>query len=280
MLTICPTPIGNLDDVTDRQREALAAAEIVACEDSRRAGKLLERLGIDREDGRPQLKPYHEHNEREASRELIRALERGADVTLVADAGTPGLSDPGYELVRRAAELDVDVVSLPGPSAAIVALVGSGLPTDAFQFRGFPPTSTESRRTFLRDVDSADLTTVLYESPERIVALMEDLVEVYGGDREVCVAREQTKRHEEWIRGTVREVRDTLASRDRIRGECTVVVDRAEDENVVTEETVDRKIRELDDRGLSHRTIREVVAELYDLSRSDLYDRIESVLED
>lgn len=280
MLTICPTPIGNLDDVTDRQREALASADVIACEDTRRTGKLLERLGIERTDRKPRLQAYHEHNEREAADQLVRALEVGKHVVLVSDAGTPGLSDPGYELVRRAAESDAAVVSLPGPAAAVVALVGSGLPTDAFQFRGFPPSSPESRRDFLRRIDSPDLTAVLYESPSRLVALLEDVVEVYGPARDVCVAREQTKRHEEWVRGEAEDVHRELDARDRVRGECTVVIDRGEARDAVSEEAVDRKIRELDDRGCSHRTIREVIAELFGLSRSDLYDRIESVLDE
>lgn len=279
MLTICPTPIGNLDDVTARQRRALESADVVACEDSRRTGKLLERLGIERTDGRPRLEPYHEHNADEAVEKLRRALEGGREVVLVSDAGTPGISDPGYELVSAAVEAGVEIDSLPGPSAAIVALVGSGLPTDAFQFRGFPPSSDRSRRSFLRDIESADLTTILYEAPGRVVATLEAIEEIYGAERRVCLARERTKRHEEWVRGTVEEVREEMVSREEVRGECTLVVDRAEAEEGPGEEAIDRKIRELEERGLSRRTIREVVAELYDLRRSGLYDRIEDVLD-
>jgi len=279
MLTICPTPIGNLDDLSSRQRSALREAEIVACEDTRRTGKLLEHIGVDRSDGSPQLVPYHEHNESEASERLLRALRADRDVVLVSDAGTPLISDPGYEIVQRATATDgVEVRALPGPSAALVALTASGLPAHDFQFRGFPPESEQTRRTFLRDVDGASVTTVLYESPGRVVDLLSDVVEEYGGGRALCVGRELTKMHEEYLRGEASEVLAELESRDDIRGECTVVIAPRPEGEQPRGESVDRKIRELLDRGLSARTIREVVAELFDdVSRSGLYGRIEEV---
>ena len=228
MLTICPTPIGNLEDVTERQREALAEADVVACEDTRRTGKLLERLDIERTEGRPRLVAYHEHNETEASGRLERALASGEEVVLVSDAGTPLVSDPGYEIVERAVERGVEIRSLPGPSAVLVALVGSGLPCHAFQFRGFAPASREARRTFLREVDSEEMTTVLYESPHRLLRTLDDLREHLGPDRRAAVARELTKKFEEIERGSLTSVREYFASYENLKGECVIVVDGAD----------------------------------------------------
>lgn len=278
MLTICPTPIGNLDDLSSRQRSALREAEIVACEDTRRTGKLLEHIGVDRSDGSPRLIPYHEHNETEASERLMRALKAGRDVVLVSDAGTPLVSDPGYEIVQSATAAEgVEVRALPGPSAALVALTASGLPAHDFQFRGFPPDREQGRRTFLRDVDSESVTTVLYESPGRVTDLLSDVVEELGAGRAVCVGRELTKMHEEYLRGEAAEVFEELEGRDDIRGECTVVIGPRPEGEQPREGAIDRKIRELLDRGLSARTIREVVAEVFEVSRSGLYERIEEL---
>ncbi len=276
MLTICPTPIGNLDDATPRQQRALAEADMIACEDTRRTGKLLEHLGIEREGGTPELVRYEEHNEREAADQLVDHLRRGADVTLVSDAGTPGISDPGYWLVRAALGADIEVTSLPGSVAAIVGLVASGLPTTDVQFRGFPPSQSGQRRSFLERIDSPALTTVLYESPHRLEALFDDLSEIYGASRRATVGRELTKAHEEYLRGTVGDILDELRDRERIRGECTVVIEPAPEEET-DDEVVDAKIRELLDDGMRSRGIKEVVDELYDVSRSSLYDRIERI---
>ncbi len=282
-LTICPTPIGNLEDVTPRQRRALADADVIACEDSRRIGKLLEHLDIERRNGRPRLVPYHEHNERDAADRLERAIERGRRVVLVSDAGTPGISDPGFELIQRAIGTGRTVTALPGPVAAIVALTGSGLPMHDFQFRGFPPSSECARRQFLEEIDHPGLTTLLYESPNRLRHLVDDLVDVYGEEREICVARELTKMHEEYLRGAASDVRETLWTRDEMRGECVVVIspgDRAEKEKAAKNREVDQKIRELLARDFSPRTIKEIVSELYEVSRSDLYDRIHEIQQD
>ena len=279
MLTICPTPIGNLDDATPRQKRALAEADVIACEDTRRTGKLLEHLGIEREGGRPRLVSHHEHNEQEAVERLTPALKAGRSVVLVSDAGTPAISDPGYRLVRRAIEEEVPIESLPGPNAAVVALAASGLPTHAFQFRGFPPTTSEGRQSFLREVAVDGVTTTLYESPNRVLQLVRDVSEVLGEEREVCVARELTKRHEEYIRGRAAEVVEELAGRERVRGECVVVIAAGDGDDGPTDEEIDRKIEELLERGLSARTIKEVISELYEVSRSSLYERIEALKE-
>jgi 16S rRNA (cytidine1402-2'-O)-methyltransferase len=272
-----------LDDVTPRQRLALADADVIACEDSRRIGKLLEHLEIDRRNRNPRLIPYHDHNERTAADRLERTLERGRRVVLVSDAGTPGISDPGFELIRRATELGLEVTSLPGPVAAMVALTGSGLPMHDFQFRGFPPGSETARRQFLEEIDRPGLTTLMYESPNRLRQLLDAVVDVYGEERQICVARELTKMHEEYLRGTAGDVRSTLRDRDEVRGECVVVVGPgagADENGGVTEREVDQKILELLDRNFSPRTIKEIVSELYEVSRSDLYDRIHGLQQD
>jgi len=278
-LTVCPTPIGNLEDITTRQRRALAEADVVACEDSRRTGKLLEHLGIDRREGRPRLVAYHDHNETEAADRLLEALHRGRDVALVTDAGTPAISDPGYELIRRAVEAQLPVTALPGPVAAMVALSAAGLPTDAFQFRGYPPDRPTRRRSFLADIDSSAMTTLVYESPHRIEALLSDIVEVYGGDRRVCVARELTKIHEEYLRGRAEEVAETLGERDEVVGVVVVVVAPAPEEGDggVDDEAVADKIRDLLDRGFTAKSIKAIVPEIFAVSRSEMYDRIEEV---
>jgi 16S rRNA (cytidine1402-2'-O)-methyltransferase len=260
----------------------LADADVIACEDTRRIGKLLEHLDIERRDGHPRLVPYHEHNERDAADRLERALERGRCVVLVSDAGTPGISDPGFDLIHRATKEGMTVTALPGPVAALVALTGSGLPMHDFQFRGFPPPSESARRQFLEGIDRPGVTTLLYESPRRLVPLVDDLVEVYGEDRKICVARELTKMHEEYLRGTTRTVRATLRERDEVRGECVVVIGPGgkEEGEGATDREIDHKIRELLDREFSPRTIKEIVSEVYDVSRSDLYDRIHDLQED
>lgn len=278
MLTICPTPIGNLDDVSARQRDALAGADIIACEDTRRTGKLLEHLGIERTEGQPRLVPYHEHNEREAAQKLLEPIRKGESVVLVSDAGTPAISDPGYELVRRVVEANLPMTALPGPVAAMVALSASGLPTDAFQFRGFPPSKSGKRRSFLEEVETTELTTILYEAPHRVRELVADIVDVYGADRRICVARELTKMHEEYLRGGASEIVDELDDREEIRGEFVVLIGPGA-EVKADDEIIDAKIEELLARGLSHRTIKEVIAELFEIPRSELYERIEAVEE-
>ncbi|MFW5966061.1 MAG: 16S rRNA (cytidine(1402)-2'-O)-methyltransferase [Persicimonas sp.] len=277
MLIVCPTPIGNLDDATPRQRDALAGADVIACEDTRRTGKLLELLGISREDGRPRLVSYHEHNERERADELIAELAAGRTVVLASDAGTPTISDPGHLLVRRAAEAGHEVVALPGPVAALVALSASGLPTDRFFFEGFLPSKPKGRQERLEQLAHLATTVALYESPYRVVELLEDVEEVFGPEHRVCVARELTKMHEEYLRGAVQSVRAELAGRE-IHGEFVVLLAPfAGDDEEDLDARIDAKIAELLDEGMRPRGIKEVVSELFDVRRSELYDRIEEV---
>lgn len=276
MLVVCPTPIGNLEDATPRQREALENADVIACEDTRRTGKLLELLGIERREGVPRLVRYDDHTAREATDELIAELEAGRRVVLVSDAGTPTISDPGYWLVRQCHRQGLEVTALPGPMAGVVALSGSGLPTDRFFFEGFLPTTESGRQSRLKELDELGVTVVVYASPHRITQLLEDLQTVCGSDRLVCVGRELTKMHEQFVRGSVQEVRERLEADEPHHGEFVVCVGPRSGEGDEDDgwAEADRLIEVLDEQGVSSRTIKEVVDELHDVPRSEIYDRI------
>lgn len=219
-LLVVATPIGNLDDLSPRARRAFEEADRVACEDTRRTGLLLANLGIKRP-----LISLHEHNERRRLPRLLEALEQGETIALVSDAGTPLVSDPGYLLVREAVEKGVRVEPIPGPSALLAALVASALPPHPFTFCGFPPPKGGKRRTFYERFAGLDHTLVVFESPHRLLASLEDAVAVLG-DRQAVVARELTKLHEEVIRGRLSEILETLGERPAIKGEIVLVIGR------------------------------------------------------
>ena len=219
-LQVVATPIGNLGDLSERARAALTAATLIAAEDTRRTSTLLKALGISRP-----LLSLHEHNESQRVPELLARLEAGETVALVSDAGTPLLSDPGFELVRRAAAAGHTVEAVPGPSAITAALAVAGLPTDRFCFEGFLPARERERRTLLAGLAHESRTLVFFEAPHRIAATLADLAAEFGAERAAVVARELTKAHETIYRGTLQE----LAARARTeanfaRGELTLVV--------------------------------------------------------
>ncbi len=211
------TPIGNLEDVTQRAARVLAEADIVAAEDTRHTRRLLERLGI-----AAQVVSLYEHNERARAPELVRRILSGKRVAVVTDAGSPGVSDPGYPLIRAAIEAGCRVECVPGASAVIAALQVSGLPTDAFTFVGFLPPKQGARRSRLEELAQRRETLVAFESPHRIVACLEDLETIWE-DRPIALARELTKIHEEVLRGTAREVRLALTA-EKQRGEMVLVL--------------------------------------------------------
>jgi 16S rRNA (cytidine1402-2'-O)-methyltransferase len=217
-LYLVSTPIGNLQDVTHRAEAVLREADRVLAEDTRRARILLDHVGSTR-----RLVSLHEHNETSRIQLVLSWLEAGEDLALVSDAGTPLVSDPGARLVVAVAEAGFTVVPIPGPSAILAALVVSGLPTGAFSFLGFPPRKGSDRKRFLERVSSSEETTVLFESPERLDALLESLSGLAGGGRRVAVARELTKVHETIFRGTLAEARRYYREHPP-RGEVTVVV--------------------------------------------------------
>lgn len=214
------TPIGNLEDITLRALRILREADLVACEDTRQTRKLLEHYEIHKP-----LVSYHEHNEAERAEELVEKAVKGSTIAVVSDAGMPGICDPGYRVVRRAIERGVPVVPAPGPVAAEAALAASGLPPEAFHFGGFLPSRRGPRRKVLESLAGETATLVFYEAPHRILATLEDVVEVLGA-RPVVVARELTKVHEEFLRGTAQEVLAELRRRPAIKGEITLLIGR------------------------------------------------------
>ncbi len=219
-LFIVPTPIGNLEDITVRAIRVLREAPVIACEDTRVTGRLLTHLEIEK----PRLISLFARNESGRIGEVLAILRGGADVALASDAGTPGISDPGTRLISAAIGEGIRVEPLPGPTAFVTAIVGSGFPTDAFVFEGFLP-HKKGRQTMLRRLAEEPRTVVLYESPHRIVKLLGEIVEHFGAERRVVVARELTKLHEEFIRDTAARAAHELESRAAVRGEFVVVIE-------------------------------------------------------
>jgi 16S rRNA (cytidine1402-2'-O)-methyltransferase len=221
-LYLVGTPIGNLEDMTLRAIRVLKQADLIACEDTRQTQKLLHHYGIE-----TRAVSYHDHNEASRAAELVEKLAQGGRVAVVSDAGMPGISDPGFRLVALATERGVPVFPVPGPAAFLAALVASGLPTDSFSFRGFLPAKSGARRRELEKIVSAEVTQIYYEAPHRIKETLAGIVEVLGPDRPVVVARELTKIHEEFLRGTAGEVARTLNTRGEIKGEITLLIGKA-----------------------------------------------------
>ncbi|SES23156.1 16S rRNA (cytidine1402-2'-O)-methyltransferase [Gracilibacillus ureilyticus] len=218
-LYVVPTPIGNLEDITVRALRILKEADLVLAEDTRNTGKLLHYFEIKK----PMLS-YHEHNKLEREHNILDKLKGGDTLALVSDAGMPGISDPGYEIIKAAIEEEISVIVLPGANAALCALIGSGLPTDHFYFYGFLPRKTKDRKAALDYLEKLDITFILYESPHRLSATLTDLSHSLGGDRHVSIARELTKKFEEYTRGTLEEL-STWAGEENFKGECCLVVE-------------------------------------------------------
>jgi 16S rRNA (cytidine1402-2'-O)-methyltransferase len=261
-LIVCPTPIGNLEDLSDRQRRALAEADVVACEDTRRTGLLYERLDLDR----PRLVSNHEGNEAERARQLAQAIERGAKVVLISDAGTPAISDPGYRLIQACIDRSLEIEVLPGPSAVTTALVASGLPTDRWRFEGFLP----RRAGELERVLGGGETVVAFESPRRLPDSLAALAAL-APDRPAAVCRELTKMHEDITRGSLAE----LARRFRsdVKGEIVVVIGPAASRTASAPDiafAVDA-LRRLVQSGARPRAAASVVAALTGTRANDLY---------
>ena len=230
-LYLVGTPIGNLEDITIRALRVLKDADVIACEDTRHTQKLLNHYGI-----ATRTTSYHEHNEMTRAPELAVELEQGARIALVSDAGMPGISDPGFRLISLAIRHHVPVVPIPGASAFLAALIASGLATDSFRFSGFLPAKRGRRRQLLESIQASPRTQVFYEAPHRVKEAVEDIVEVLGAERRVVLAREVTKIHEEFLRGTSVEVLGELQSRGAIKGEITLLLAQA-DEGAAREET-------------------------------------------
>jgi 16S rRNA (cytidine1402-2'-O)-methyltransferase len=265
-LFLVSTPIGNLEDITLRAlrilREEVSA---IACEDTRQTAKLLEHFSI-----RRPLISYHEHNEETRAAELLEMLKNGESVALVSDAGTPLVSDPGYRVVRAAIEHGFPVVPIPGASAALAALAASGLPPDQFRFVGFLPARSAARRRMLEGLAEEKATIVAYESPHRILESLADIADVLG-DRPLVLAREVTKLHEEFLRGTAQFIRHQLETRGAVRGEITVVFGRPLSPPVHNVGDPAAEIRRLIDEGLDRMEAIKSVAKRMGLPKREVY---------
>jgi 16S rRNA (cytidine1402-2'-O)-methyltransferase len=263
-LWLVGTPIGNLGDISGRAREVLARADVLACEDTRRTRALLTHLDIHA----PRLVSFFEGNERRRIPEILRLLREGSDVALVSDAGTPAISDPGYLLVAACVEEGLSVDVVPGPSAAITALMLSGLPTDRFAFEGFLPRTSGGRRKRLAQLPTDPRTLVFFESPRRVAALVKDALDVLG-DRRAAIARELTKLHQEVIRGRLSEVAERVGE---VRGEVVVVIEGATETEAPDLHALTVRVESLRGQGLSRRAAAAQVANESGVSKRTLYE--------
>jgi 16S rRNA (cytidine1402-2'-O)-methyltransferase len=278
-LYLVGTPIGNLEDITLRALRVLRSVSRIACEDTRQTQKLLNHFEI-----RTPTLSLHQHNERERAVELVAALQAGERIAVVSDAGMPGISDPGGWLAQAAIAAGIAVFPIPGANAALSALIASGFSTAEFQFLGFLPEKAGARRTVLESlcrssepVASAPKTLIFYEAPHRILDTLGDLASVWGAQLRVVVARELTKMHEEFLRGTVLEVRDVLAGRDRVRGEITLLIEaapRAAGEAAASQSVL-AQITVLAAEGLSEKDALKRLARDSGQSKSDLYRELQ-----
>jgi 16S rRNA (cytidine1402-2'-O)-methyltransferase len=263
-LYLVGTPIGNLADLSDRARQTLAAADVIAAEDTRRAGRLLKGIGV-----RARMMSLFDANERERVPALIDALRSGLDVAVVSDAGMPGVSDPGFRLVRACAAAGIRVTVVPGPSAVLAALVVSGLPTDRFAFEGFLPRKPAERRARLLGLASERRTLVAFESPHRVLAALREALDVLG-DREAALVREVTKRHEEVVRGRISEILERIGD-GPVRGEIVLVLQGADAARPPSPESLVAVVRARVDAGARPRDAARDIAAATGVSANELY---------
>lgn len=258
------TPIGNLEDISYRAVKLLGEVDLIACEDTRQTHKLLDHFDI-----HTPLISYHEHNEAERAGQIASRLENGQSVALVSDAGTPLVSDPGYRLVTAAVEKGIPVVPIPGPSAALAALSASGLPTDAFRFSGFLPAKSGQRRRLLESLRDDPATLVFYEAPHRILDALDDIAAALQ-KRPVVVARELTKIHEEFLRGTAAEIASVLRSRPAVKGEFTILIAKAQRGEQV-EGSIRDAVEALEQTGVPRMDAMKQVARQRGISKREVY---------
>ena len=263
-LYLVATPIGNLEDITLRALRILREVTLIAAEDTRRTRKLLAKYEI----STPTIS-YHEHNKEEREDALLVALASG-DVALVSDAGTPGLSDPGYELVGSAIQHGIEVIPVPGPAAPVAALIASGLPTDSFIFLGYVPRKTAERHALFESLREEMRTVILFEVPHRVQASLVEMEATLGGERLMAVARELTKIHEQFLRGSIAEVRQTVEEGSP-RGEYTLLLGPPVADAAWSERRVRDRLQEVIKQGLSHADAARKVAEESGWPRNDVY---------
>jgi 16S rRNA (cytidine1402-2'-O)-methyltransferase len=271
-LYVVATPLGNLEDITLRALRVLKEVSVIACEDTRQTQKLLNKFGIE-----TRLVSYHDHNEQTRSAELIVKLEGGESVALVSDAGTPGISDPGYRLITLAIRHKINVVPIPGPAAFVAALTASGLPTDAVAFSGFLSAKRGERRDQLSAIKDSQATQIFYEAPHRLIETLEDVVEVLGDERKVVVAREVTKVYEEFIRGPAHDVFERLRHQE-VRGEITLLIGKADASTKQSKSVADigaRLAAIMTAGNLDEKNALKLLAKETGLGKSEVYRRLQ-----
>ena len=274
-LFLVATPIGNLEDITLRALRILKEVDLIACEDTRYTARLLNRYAID-----TPRESYHQFNEASRAPQLIQMLRAGKNIALVSDSGTPLISDPGYELVASCRREGIPVVPVPGPSAAIAALTGSGLPTDAFFFAGFLPARSSQRKRRLQELSGIPATLIFYEAPHRILASLEDMAAILGA-RRACIARELTKMHEELLHGTLPELLQIFQARPRIQGEFTIVIEQGQTVQVsaVWPDSIKQHLEEeMRKSGLPRNEALKSVARQRGISRKEAYNKLDDEL--
>lgn len=265
-LLLIGTPLGNLDDLSPRAIEAMKSCSLLLCEDTRHTRKLLTHFAIS-----VRVESFHEHNEQSKTDRVLDRIQSGETIGLVSDAGMPLLSDPGYVLVRRARERRIPVEPIPGPFAAALALVASGLPPMPFSFLGFAPHRQSDRITFYEEIAARAMTAVIYESPQRLVQSLQDALSILG-DVELTVAREMTKMHEEFLNGTLTEVLSSLEQREVLRGEVTVVFGAAKREaKLVDHAEIRDEFERMRQSGLRRSDVVKALSERYGIRRNELY---------
>jgi len=264
-LYLVATPIGNLEDITFRAIRILREeVDLIACEDTRQTSKLLQHYGIHKP-----LLSYHEHNEVARAKEIVTALQDDQSVALVSDAGMPLISDPGYRVVTAAIAQNFKVVPVPGPSAALSALAASGLATDRFRFIGFVPQKPAARRRVFEEIANESATVIAYESPHRVIEALADIAEILG-ERTMVLARELTKIHEEFLRGTAQSIREELERRGSVKGEITLVIARAEN-NITAVEDPSFQVERLEREGVGRMEAIKRIAKQMGLPKREVY---------
>ncbi len=275
ILYLVATPVGNLEDITLRALSILKEVDLIACEDTRRTAKLLTRYGI-----KTPRKSYHKFNEQSRARYLIQMLREGKSIALVSDSGTPLVSDPGYKLVASCRREGISAIPIPGPSAAIAAVIGSGLPADSFFFAGFLPARKSLRRRRLKELANIPATLILFEAPHRLLASLEDMIAILG-KRSASIARELTKVHEEFLHGTLADLHAILQARPKIQGEITVVIERGKATADTTDYPASLKQHleaEMKKTGLPRNEALKSVAKQRGITRKQAYNQLNDEL--
>ena len=268
-LYIVATPVGNLEDITFRAVKRLKQVDLIAAEDTRHSRKLLSHYGID-----TKLVSCHEHNEINRTPQFIAQLKKGLDIALISDAGTPSISDPGYKLVAAVAKENLSIIPIPGCSAAIAGLSVSGLSTDSFLFLGFLPKKQQKQTKALEAIINQSATLIIYESPRRIKRLIENILKILG-DRNACLAREITKLHEEYIRGSLSEILKALEEKEVIKGECSLFVQGQLEAKSIDEGQLEKIIgKKLATTDLGTSNLARQISSEFNLSKKKVYDLI------